>query len=59
MDITLAIDMENLFASNYNIYHNSSKSKGYNGVSIYSKNKPMKCEYSIGCEKFDAEGRFV
>jgi exodeoxyribonuclease-3 len=44
----------------YNSYFSFSKGrKGYSGVAIYSKEKPLKVEYGIGIQKFDDEGRIV
>ncbi|MEI8270858.1 MAG: exodeoxyribonuclease III, partial [bacterium] len=44
----------------YNSYFSYSKGrKGYSGVAIYSKEKPLKVEYGIGIHKFDDEGRIV
>jgi len=46
-------------ASNYHLISNSAERKGYSGVAIYSKIKPLKIETKIGYEKFDSEGRFL
>ena len=45
-------------APGYHAYFASSKlRKGYSGVAIYSKEKPIKVEYGMGIKKFDDEGR--
>ena len=36
-----------------------AEKKGYSGVAMYSKEKPLKVEHGIGIEKFDAEGRIL
>ena len=51
--------MTNLFTQEYHFFHNLSKDKGRNGVVVYSKQKPSRYEFSIGCERFDSEGRFM
>ncbi|MFA6404661.1 MAG: exodeoxyribonuclease III [Candidatus Paceibacterota bacterium] len=44
----------------YNSYFDHSKGrKGYSGVAVYSKAKPIKVEYGLGIEKYDQEGRFL
>ena len=54
----LDLDVRNL--KGYNSYFSFSKGrKGYSGVAIYSKEKPLKVEYGIGIQKFDDEGRIV
>ena len=44
----------------YHAYFASSKvKKGYSGVAVYTKEKPMKVEYGLGIKKFDDEGRLL
>ncbi len=44
----------------YNSYFSFSKlRKGYSGVAIYSKVKPLKVEYGFGIKEFDDEGRTI
>ncbi|MFZ2205644.1 MAG: exodeoxyribonuclease III [Minisyncoccia bacterium] len=44
----------------YSSYFSHSKlRKGYSGVAIYSKIKPIEIFYGIGIERFDIEGRIV
>ena len=43
----------------YHVYWNSAKKKGYSGVVIYSKNKPLIISKRLEVEEFDAEGRFL
>ena len=51
---------EYLFKKDYLTYWNFSKiKKGYSGVAIFTKYKPIKIKYDIGIEKHDKEGRFI
>ena len=51
-------DLRNI--SGYYSYFSSSKNKkGYSGVAVYTKDKPLKVEYGIGIKKFDDEGRII
>lgn len=43
----------------YNAYHLHAAKKGYSGVSIFSKKKPLSLNYGIGLEEFDKEGRVL
>src|SRR4051812_33141676 len=44
----------------YHAYFNSSsRKKGYAGVAIYTKIKPLKVETIINNERFDSEGRML
>jgi len=44
----------------YHSYFSHSKGrKGYSGVAIYSKMKPIKVEYGMGIKEFDDEGRLL
>lgn len=44
----------------YVSYFDHSKGrKGYSGVAVYSKIKPVKVEYGLGVEEYDQEGRFL
>ncbi len=42
----------------YGTWHCAEK-KGYSGVAIYSKEKPISVQYGLGEEKFDREGRYL
>jgi exodeoxyribonuclease-3 len=42
----------------YSYWHTAEK-KGYSGVAVYSKEKPVKVETSMGEERFDREGRLI
>ena len=44
---------------NYHLYFNSAIKKGYAGVAIYTKEKPLKIEQEIGMKRFDQEGRML
>ncbi len=40
-------------------FDHSKLRKGYSGVAVYSKIKPLSVEYGLGVEKLDQEGRFL
>ena len=40
-------------------YHSCTRKKGYSGVAIFSKIKPLSTSVGFGIEKFDIEGRVV
>ena len=43
----------------YAYWNCGKKKKGYAGVAVFTKEKPIKVEKGIGIEKFDKEGRFL
>jgi len=43
----------------YKSYFSSAEKKGYSGVVIYTKRKPLNVQHGIGTKKFDSEGRFI
>lgn len=43
----------------YYSYFSSAEKKGYSGVAVYSKEKPLKVDRGFGIEKFDNEGRIL
>ncbi|MGH4052966.1 MAG: exodeoxyribonuclease III [Clostridium sp.] len=43
----------------YYSYFSCAEKKGYSGVAIYTKQKPLSVNYGIGIEKFDSEGRIL
>jgi exodeoxyribonuclease III len=44
----------------YHSYFDHSKGrKGYSGVAVFSKIKPEKVDYGLGCHELDQEGRFL
>jgi len=43
----------------YKLYINSAEKKGYSGVAVYSKLRPLSVEYDIGFSRFDSEGRML
>lgn len=53
----LPIDLIN--PENYYSYFNFAEKKGYSGVAVYSKQKPLKEEYKLGIKRFDSEGRMI
>lgn len=44
---------------NYEEYWNSAEKKGYSGVAIFSKQKPLCVEYDMGIAHHDKEGRII
>jgi len=44
---------------NYHVYLNSARKRGYSGVAVYSKKKPLSVEYKLGLQRFDEEGRML
>jgi exodeoxyribonuclease III len=43
----------------YHIHSNSAEKKGYSGVAVISKEKPVSVTYDIGIEEHDNEGRVI
>ncbi|MCL4392215.1 exodeoxyribonuclease III [Patescibacteria group bacterium] len=43
----------------YSLYINQAEKKGYSGVAVFTKEKPLKENYKLGLERFDKEGRMV
>lgn len=43
----------------YLFYFNPASKKGYGGVAIYTKQRPLRVKLNIGFERFDKEGRFL
>ena len=43
----------------YNAYWNSAEKKGYSGIAIFTKQKPLNVTYGIGKEEHDKEGRVI
>ena len=43
----------------YYAYFNFAERKGYSGVAIYTRRKPLKIEYKLGLKRFDQEGRIL
>lgn len=43
----------------YKSFWSSAEKKGYSGVAIYVKEKPLNVEYGLGISKFDKEGRML
>lgn len=48
-----------LYPSGYFAYFNCAAKKGYSGVAVFTKEKPLSVEKKIGFERFDQEGRFL
>lgn len=45
--------------SGYNLFFNSAEEKGYSGVSVFTKEKPISVKRQLGFKRFDKEGRFL
>lgn len=45
--------------SGYHMYWLSAEKKGYSGVSLWSKVKPLKVSYGMGIPEHDKEGRLI
>lgn len=53
------IDTAAIEALGYHCYYYSAQKKGYSGVAILSKQKPLHVEYGCGIEVYDYEGRVI
>lgn len=45
--------------SSYSLFLNCANKKGYSGVAVYTKQKPIKVDSILGIDRFDGEGRFL
>src|SRR3989344_7243892 len=43
----------------HSFFHFPTQKKGYSGVAIYSREKPLKVSRDMGIERFDQEGRLI
>ncbi len=53
----LTDDMINI--DGYYSYFSFAEKKGYSGVAVYTKEKPLSVEHGIGIQEFDSEGRIL
>jgi exodeoxyribonuclease III len=53
------IDVKVFHDLGYEIYWNAAEKKGYSGVAILTKIKPLNIEYGCGMDVFDREGRVL
>lgn len=53
------IPKELLSIKGYYAFFSFAQKKGYSGVAIYTKKKPVRIFYKMGFKKFDSEGRFI
>ncbi len=44
---------------NYHFYLNQASKKGYSGVAVFTKQKPIRVGYTLGLKRFDQEGRIL
>ena len=49
----------NLDLPNYHQYWNYAEKKGYSGVAVFTKTKPISVTYVLGIEEHDKEGRVI
>jgi exodeoxyribonuclease-3 len=50
---------EVLHAEGYHVYMHTAQKRGYSGVALYTRQKPLNVRIGFGSEEFDAEGRYV
>ncbi|MGL5086791.1 MAG: exodeoxyribonuclease III, partial [Clostridium sp.] len=43
----------------YHQYWNYAEKKGYSGTAIFTKKEPLSCNYGLGIEEHDKEGRVI
>ena len=43
----------------YSYFNSSQERKGYSGVAIYTKEKPLEVFYGMGIKELDTEGRLI
>lgn len=46
-------------ANGYFVYSHTAQKRGYSGVALYSKKKPLNVRIGFGVKEFDDEGRYV
>lgn len=56
---TQDLDTSFLAPNGYHAYYFSAQKKGYSGVAIFCKEKPLHVAYGSGMEIYDFEGRFL
>ena len=49
----------NLDLPNYHQYWNYAEKRGYSGVAVFTKTKPISVTYGLGIEEHDKEGRVI
>lgn len=50
---------EELRNLDYEIIINAAEKKGYSGIAVFTREKPMKVSDKLGLARFDSEGRFL
>lgn len=53
------LPLELVSIDGYHPFFNSAQKKGYSGVSVYVKKKPISIIRKIGIKRFDSEGRYL
>lgn len=53
----IPVELFNL--KNYHLYSNQAIRKGYSGVAVFTKQKPIKVDNTLGFKRFDQEGRIL
>ncbi|MFP4017163.1 MAG: exodeoxyribonuclease III [Halanaerobiales bacterium] len=56
-DEQITDDLRNI--EGYYSYYSFAERKGYSGVAIYTKEKPLSVKYGMGIQRFDSEGRIL
>lgn len=58
-DIAPIFDSDFLSQSGYKIYSNHAEKRGYSGVAVFTKEKPLAVKEILGIKRFDHEGRIL
>lgn len=53
------VDLEEIKKAGYHVYWHAAQKKGYSGVAILSKPKPIHVEIGCGIDIYDLEGRVI
>lgn len=53
------VDLSAFELLGYNSYWFSAQKKGYSGVAIFTKHKPLSIKYGFGVDEWDTEGRII
>lgn len=53
------VDLDNIKKLGYEVHWHSAEKKGYSGVAVFTKTKPLHVEIGCGIEKYDREGRVI
>lgn len=53
------LPMEALHDLGYEVYHEAAEKKGYSGVAVLTRLKPLAVIHGMGIQKYDSEGRVI